>query len=230
MSKSNDDDKKKPIITPLANMISNKNRSIWSEPQHWRDICPELTITGTDDDDDDGEKRAAAVVSAVANAPPTSGSCTDGDSSRQNRQRQSQRQRQLQRQRQQRMRERLVEDGYALSDDFSSRDAVVGDGADGEDDGGGCGGGGGGQAKYVTLWLALTDATPENSCLYVIPRRYDPGYMDGDDDDENDDADDNETKDGEGVGAVPDPMRRALTTKESYQNIRALPRLAGPAV
>lgn len=27
-----------------------------------------------------------------------------------------------------------------------------------------------GTAMYTTLWLPLTDATPENSCLYVIPR------------------------------------------------------------
>lgn len=27
-----------------------------------------------------------------------------------------------------------------------------------------------GTAMYATLWLPLTDATPENSCLYVIPR------------------------------------------------------------
>lgn len=27
-----------------------------------------------------------------------------------------------------------------------------------------------GSAMYATLWLPLTHATPENSCLYVIPR------------------------------------------------------------
>ena len=30
-------------------------------------------------------------------------------------------------------------------------------------------------AKYVTLWAALTDATPENSCLHFVPRGIDPG-------------------------------------------------------
>ena len=33
-----------------------------------------------------------------------------------------------------------------------------------------------GSAMYTTAWVALTDAAPENSCLYVIPRRRDPGY------------------------------------------------------
>lgn len=30
--------------------------------------------------------------------------------------------------------------------------------------------------KYCSVWLALTDATPENSCLYLIPKDHDPGY------------------------------------------------------
>jgi ectoine hydroxylase-related dioxygenase (phytanoyl-CoA dioxygenase family) len=67
-----------------------------------------------------------------------------------------------------------------------------------------------GQAKYVTLWTALSPATPENSCLYIIPKQYDPGYLAGDED--------------------YDPLTRALPTKESYQNIRALPRQPGQSV
>ncbi|CAK0889907.1 unnamed protein product, partial [Prorocentrum cordatum] len=35
-----------------------------------------------------------------------------------------------------------------------------------------------GMAKYVTLWAALTDATPDNSCLHFVPRSCDPGYPD----------------------------------------------------
>ncbi|KAI2510199.1 hypothetical protein MHU86_4231 [Fragilaria crotonensis] len=66
------------------------------------------------------------------------------------------------------------------------------------------------QAKYVTMWTALSHATPENSCLYVIPKQYDPGYLAGDED--------------------ADPLLRALSTKESYQNIRALPRQPGESV
>jgi hypothetical protein len=32
------------------------------------------------------------------------------------------------------------------------------------------------EPKYVSVWVALSDCTPENSCLYVLPRRSDPGY------------------------------------------------------
>eukprot|EP00957_Ditylum_brightwellii_P093488 7119869-Ditylum_brightwellii.AAC.1 len=74
-----------------------------------------------------------------------------------------------------------------------------------------------GQAKYVTMWMALTDATPENSCLYVLPKKFDPGYSAGDN---NSDDDDDKS----------DPLSRALPTKESYQNIRALPRPSGQSV
>jgi hypothetical protein len=64
------------------------------------------------------------------------------------------------------------------------------------------------QAKFITHWIALSDATPENSCLYVIPKKYDPGYTEGDTE-------------------VEEPLRRALSTKESFQHIRALPRDSG---
>ena len=78
-----------------------------------------------------------------------------------------------------------------------------------------------GQAKYVTMWMALTHAHPENSCLYMIPKQNDPGYMEGDDTTTNDDSNNNNQK---------DPLTRALNTKESYQNIRAIPRLPGQSV
>lgn len=80
-----------------------------------------------------------------------------------------------------------------------------------------------GQAKYVTHWIALTDANPENSCLYVIPKEYDPGYMEGD----------NDPPEEEGSGEneqFSDPLSRALNTKQSYQNIRALPREEGQSL
>jgi hypothetical protein len=35
----------------------------------------------------------------------------------------------------------------------------------------------GGEAKYLTCWLPFTDATPENSCLYLIPKSCDPSYF-----------------------------------------------------
>ena len=61
-----------------------------------------------------------------------------------------------------------------------------------------------GMPKYSTAWVALTDATPENSCLYVIPKEFDPGYTTGDLDEV-------------------DPLQRCLHDKDCYQNIRALP-------
>jgi hypothetical protein len=67
------------------------------------------------------------------------------------------------------------------------------------------------QAKFITNWIALSDATPENSCLYVIPKPHDPGYVDGDTEEE-------------------DPLRRALPDKESFQHVRALPRQAGQSI
>jgi hypothetical protein len=36
-----------------------------------------------------------------------------------------------------------------------------------------------GSAMYTTCWIALSDATPETGCLYVIPRNCDPGYFEG---------------------------------------------------
>lgn len=57
----------------------------------------------------------------------------------------------------------------------------------------------------------MSDATTENSCLHVIPKMNDPGYIDGDQDDQ-------------------DPMSRAFPNKESYQNIRALPRSSGQSI
>ena len=71
-----------------------------------------------------------------------------------------------------------------------------------------------GMAKYVTMWMALTDATPENSCLYVIPAEDDPGYYNGDAIDED----------------SPDPLQCSLQNKSDYQNIRALPRKSGECV
>ena len=33
-----------------------------------------------------------------------------------------------------------------------------------------------GSPRYATAWVALSDATPDNSCLYCIPAHADPGY------------------------------------------------------
>ena len=73
----------------------------------------------------------------------------------------------------------------------------------------------GGEAKYLTCWLPFTDATPENSCLYLIPRSADPAYIVGD---EMEDAD-------------ADPMAAAVSAApRHFQDIRALPVSAGGAV
>ena len=64
-------------------------------------------------------------------------------------------------------------------------------------------------AKYTTCWLALSDATPDNSCLHFLPRPFDPGYLAGDCPDE-------------------DPMLRAFAAgKETFQHIRPVPLVAG---
>lgn len=70
-----------------------------------------------------------------------------------------------------------------------------------------------GSPRYSTCWLALTDAYPDNGCLYMLPRHADPGYYDGDDDEDLDS----------------DPLQVALQSKGAYQDIRALPCEAGAA-
>ncbi|GLC45737.1 hypothetical protein PLESTB_000504000 [Pleodorina starrii] len=69
-----------------------------------------------------------------------------------------------------------------------------------------------GSPMYSTCWVPLTDACPENSCLYMVPRWADPGYFKGDDDD------------------GPDPLNVALASKEAFQSIRAFPAVAGSAI
>jgi len=91
-----------------------------------------------------------------------------------------------------------------------------------------------GQAKYVTLWMALSHATAENSCLYVIPKDCDPGYLNGDDVDEEEEQEQEHKKDksanANSNSNQQDPLTRCLSSKESYQNIRALPRAPGESV
>ncbi|GMH60534.1 hypothetical protein TrRE_jg5325 [Triparma retinervis] len=103
-----------------------------------------------------------------------------------------------------------------------------------------------GLPKYVTRWIAVEDADAEsNSCLYVIPKQHDPGYMAGDDEEEGGgeeggggEVEDKNNKiastaqqniDG-GVNPSVLPLQRALSTKESYQYIRALPIPAGSSL
>ena len=57
-----------------------------------------------------------------------------------------------------------------------------------------------GMAMYTSCWIPLTDATTDNSCLYMIPSQFDPGYKDGDVEEK-------------------DPLSRALPNKEAYQRL-----------
>ena len=70
------------------------------------------------------------------------------------------------------------------------------------------------EPKYCTMWIPFTNATCDNSCLYVIPRWADPGYSNGDDDED----------------MIKTPLEKALPDKQSYQNITALPVDVGEAV
>lgn len=58
--------------------------------------------------------------------------------------------------------------------------------------------------KYCSVWIALTDSTPENSCLYVLPRNCDDGYHD-----------------------CGDSMASTLMSTRLWQNIVAQPLQAG---
>jgi ectoine hydroxylase-related dioxygenase (phytanoyl-CoA dioxygenase family) len=75
-------------------------------------------------------------------------------------------------------------------------------------------------AKYTTMWLALTDANEENSCLYMIPKFVDPGYLEGDEFDEKSPLGTSE------VG----PIFRCLSTKTKFQHVRCVPANKGSAV
>jgi hypothetical protein len=61
-----------------------------------------------------------------------------------------------------------------------------------------------GSPMYVTAWMALTDATPETSCLYFVPSHDDPGYR-----------------------QAGDNMESLFSSPVSIQNIVAQPAAAG---
>ena len=48
--------------------------------------------------------------------------------------------------------------------------------------------------------MALSDATPENSCIYVIPKQHDPGYLEGDDEEDTNMHDQESHQDYDAVG------------------------------
>ena len=71
-----------------------------------------------------------------------------------------------------------------------------------------------GTPKYCTAWVALSAATTENSCLYLVPRQHDPGY----------DAGDDHRPEAE------DPLIRLLRSDQAVQALRACPLRPGGAV
>ena len=84
-----------------------------------------------------------------------------------------------------------------------------------------------GHAKFLTHWIALTPATTETSCLYMIPKPYDPGYQTGDFV-----ADKSSQKEETEMSSQPDldPLQRALPDKCAFQHIRAMPRQPGQSI
>ena len=70
----------------------------------------------------------------------------------------------------------------------------------------------------------------------MIPKQFDPGYLEGDDppesstDESKTDSENNTDGSSSDSGSFSDPLSRALPTKQSYQNIRALPRKEGESI
>ena len=75
-----------------------------------------------------------------------------------------------------------------------------------------------GSAKYTTCWIALTDATPENSCLYMLPRFCDPGYIEGDDMEEEEEKEKKKGKEATEENAMTETATfpSSSTTGEGY--------------
>jgi hypothetical protein len=67
-----------------------------------------------------------------------------------------------------------------------------------------------GSPEYCTAWVALTAASPTNSCLYVVPKAHDAGYHGGD--------------------GSRNPLSSIFNTAGAFQHIRALPCGAGEVV
>ena len=101
-----------------------------------------------------------------------------------------------------------------------------------------------GTARYATLWIALTDATPDNSCLHYIPAEADEGYYGNDNDGEcgvdEDQGQQNsdkgkEGKEGEegkegkggGAGALNPVQSIMVKSTSAIQVVRAAPVRAG---
>jgi ectoine hydroxylase-related dioxygenase (phytanoyl-CoA dioxygenase family) len=68
-----------------------------------------------------------------------------------------------------------------------------------------------GTSLSVTCWVALTEAVPDNGCLYVIPKLYDYAYLDGDN-----------------LESKEDPLVEIIKRSPiGFQAVRALPLEAG---
>lgn len=93
--------------------------------------------------------------------------------------------------------------------------------------------------RYATVWIALTAATTDNSCLHFVPAPADPGYYAGEQPPLNrHSAPPNwQTRPGRPVlynagddsEGDKDPMQCCFPDKEAYQHIRAVPLEAGGA-
>jgi hypothetical protein len=68
-----------------------------------------------------------------------------------------------------------------------------------------------GPPKFTTCWIPLTDASPDNSCLCVIPAPADPNYHKGDEPNVN-------------------FLTEMFSKPENFQHIRALPAVAGSLI
>lgn len=69
-----------------------------------------------------------------------------------------------------------------------------------------------GSPRFMTVWVALSDATPQSSCLMVVPARDDPAYFVGDLDEER------------------GPLASVFDRPQAWQSIVALPVSAGSVV
>eukprot|EP01116_Phalansterium_solitarium_P003297 TRINITY_DN1410_c0_g1_i2.p1 TRINITY_DN1410_c0_g1~~TRINITY_DN1410_c0_g1_i2.p1 ORF type:complete len:372 (-),score=130.80 TRINITY_DN1410_c0_g1_i2:173-1288(-) len=70
-----------------------------------------------------------------------------------------------------------------------------------------------GTPLYNTVWVPFTNATPDNSCLYVVPAPFDPGYATND------------------LYNGSQPLERIFHgNPDAYQDIRALPAAAGSVI
>ena len=72
----------------------------------------------------------------------------------------------------------------------------------------------GGEPKYATAWVAISEASAEAGCLYLVPRGVDPGYDAGDDQSEG----------------AEDPLLALMRSDAAVQSLRACPLPPGGAV